>query len=60
MKKNKSKLDEILFNITSLKSLIFQPYQSLEPLAPLEGVGEIAICARGLFCIKFNSEQFLL
>ncbi len=24
------------------------------------GGGEIGICARGIFCIKFNSEQLLL
>ncbi len=31
-------------------------YSSLEALTPL--VGEIDICARGLFGMKFNSKQF--
>ncbi len=32
-------------------------YRSLEPPAPL--MGEMDICAGGLFCTKFNSEQLL-
>ncbi len=35
----------------------FQMYRSLEPAAPL--LREIDIRARGLFCMKFNSEQLL-
>ncbi len=56
-KKNEAKLDEILFNITSLKSLIFQPHQSFEPPSSMQG--GIYIWARGLFCTKFNSEELL-
>ncbi len=37
--------------------IIFQPYQSFEALVLLRG--EIDICVRGLFCTKFNFEQFL-
>ncbi len=41
-------------------NIIFQPYQSFEPLAPLWGAGGgIDICARSLFCTKFNSKQLL-
>ncbi len=36
---------------------LFQPYQSFEP--PSSTTREIEIYARGLYCTKFNSEQFL-
>ncbi len=37
--------------------IIFQRWESFEPLVPLQG--QIDICARGLFCTKFNFEQLL-
>ncbi len=45
-------------NFPFLYIIIFQIYWSLESLAPL--VGEIDICAREVFCTKFNSEELLL
>ncbi len=38
-------------------SIIFQSWESIEPLAPL--LEEIDICAHRLFYTKFNFEQLL-
>ncbi len=41
-------------------NIIFQPYQSFKHLSSTRGWGwGIDICARILFCTKFNSEQLL-
>ncbi len=39
--------------------IIFKTYQSLKPPGPIPWGDKIDICAGGLFCTKFNSEQLL-
>ncbi len=40
-----------------LYNLIFKPYHVSSPVAPLRG--EIVICPRRLFCLKFDAEKLL-